>query len=108
MTGEMIKSDVTEEAFPVHFAIAKALGGTVEPFDQYQGPYVVIGRDIRVGSEPYATAPTGLGIKRLWLCSLDGTVCTIYNEATDKTSDAFLWGDDSTIEEAINAARSVL
>lgn len=43
MTGEMYKSDVTEEEYPLHFAIAKALHGTVEPFDVYQGPYVVIG-----------------------------------------------------------------
>ncbi len=64
MTGEMIKSDVTREAYPLHFAIADELGGSVEPFDQYQGPYVVIGGDIRSGSGPYALAPRGLGIVR--------------------------------------------
>lgn len=41
MTGEMHRSEVTPEAFPLHFAIAKAMHGTVEPFDQYQGPYVM-------------------------------------------------------------------
>lgn len=40
MTGEMSRDEVTEENFPIHFAIAKALGGTVHPFDQYQGPYI--------------------------------------------------------------------
>ncbi len=41
MTGEMHKSEVTREAYPLHFACADAVGGTVEPFDQYQGPYIV-------------------------------------------------------------------
>ena len=60
MTGEMHRSEVTPEAYPTHFAIARALGGTVEPFDQYQGPYVCIGRDVRAGSGVYALAPRGL------------------------------------------------
>ena len=37
MTGEMHKSEVTKEAFPLHFKLAKKYGGTVRPFDQYQG-----------------------------------------------------------------------
>lgn len=40
MTGEMHSSEVTRESYPLHFAIADALGGEVRPFDQYQGPYV--------------------------------------------------------------------
>ncbi len=40
MTGEMSKSEVTEETWPIHFYVARHLRGTVEPFDQYQGPCV--------------------------------------------------------------------
>ena len=40
MAGEMTKDEVTEENYPDHFRIAKFLGGSVEPFDQYQGPYI--------------------------------------------------------------------
>lgn len=40
MTGEMSQSEVTREAYPLHFAIADRLGGEVRAFDQYQGPYV--------------------------------------------------------------------
>lgn len=48
MTGEMSKANVTREAFPLHFAAADeinrvlGLGATVEPFDVYQGPYVLV------------------------------------------------------------------
>lgn len=44
------------EVYELHAAIAKALGGTIQPFDKYQGPYVLIGSDIRSGSQPYAVA----------------------------------------------------
>ena len=105
MTGEMCRSELTAEAYPIHFAIAKALGGSVEPFDQYQGPYVCIGRDVRCGAGPYALAPRGLGIVRLWVCSDDGAVCTVYNEATNKSSAPFLWNDKRA---AVKAARATL
>jgi hypothetical protein len=48
-TGEMGYIDpVTGEepdgtVWNIHAAIARALGGTIHPFDQYQGPYVQIG-----------------------------------------------------------------
>ncbi len=106
MTGEMYASDVTAAEYPIHFAIARELGGQVKPFDVYQGPYVVIGADLRAGSDPYAFAPRGLGIVRLWLCSEgDGPLCTIYNESTDKQSEPF-WYDDEI--GAVEAARNVL
>lgn len=107
MTGEMYKSDVTEEEYPLHFAIAKALGGTVEPFDVYQGPYVVIGADIRCGNGPYAMAPRGFGIARLWICDDEkhgGTV--VYNEANEKSSPFWPYGPGAT-RQAIKAARKV-
>lgn len=106
MTGEMVKSEVTREAYPLHFAIADEFGGSVEPFDQYQGPCVVIGDDIRVGRAPYALAPRGLGIVRLWIQSDDGAFYTVYNEANDRQSEiAFLWDDAGG---AVEAAREVL
>lgn len=40
MTGEMSQADVTPEAYPWHFRVVAEYGGTVEPFDQYQGPYI--------------------------------------------------------------------
>lgn len=43
MTGEMSESEVTRENFPVHFAAAdKVAGATVEPWDYYQGPYILV------------------------------------------------------------------
>lgn len=43
MTGEMSRSEVTREAYPLWFAAADQIdGATVEPFDHYQGPYVLI------------------------------------------------------------------
>ncbi|KKM74800.1 hypothetical protein LCGC14_1396630 [marine sediment metagenome] len=103
MTGEMFKSDVTPEAYPIHFAIAEALGGTVQPFDQYQGPYVCVGDDIRSGDEPYAVAVQGLGVVRLWLVD-DGDGPYVYNEANEKTA-SFPY---DCVELAVEAARSVL
>ncbi|KKL90032.1 hypothetical protein LCGC14_1908670 [marine sediment metagenome] len=103
MTGEMFKSDVTPEAYPIHFAIAEALGGTVQPFDQYQGPYVLIGDDIRCGNEPYAVAPRGLGVVRLWITE-DSRGPVVYNEANEKTA-PFPY---DCVDLAVAAARSVL
>lgn len=43
MTGEMSRDEVTRENYPLYFACVDALGRsdvTVEPFDQYQGPYI--------------------------------------------------------------------
>lgn len=105
MTGEMHQSEVTREAYPLHFAVADALGGVVHAFDQYQGPYVCIGPDLRIGQPPYAIAPKGLGIVRLWLCYDSSGWITIYNEANERTSDLFRWDNAST---AVEAARSVL
>lgn len=105
MTGEMIRADVTRETWPTHFAIADALGGTVEPFDQYQGPYICVGGDVRIGAEPYAVAPRGLGVVRLWLCRDDGADCYVYNEATEEKSEPFFELDEWA---AVEAARSVV
>ena len=79
MTGEMYAIDpitATEpdgSSWPAHAAMAAALrdaglDATVQPFDQYQGPYVLVGPDVRVGEAPYQLAVQELGVVRLWLC----------------------------------------
>ena len=86
MTGEMHESEVTREAYPTHFAIADAVNGTVRPFDQYQGPYVSAAK------------------ARLWLCSDDGYLATVYNEYGERESFQFPYDDETA---AVDAALSV-
>ena len=86
MTGEMHESEVTREAYPLHFAIADELGGEVRPFDQYQGPYV--------------QTPKG----NLWLCPLEDTCFVfVYNERTGNKSACFPWDamDELVVEAAL-------
>jgi hypothetical protein len=78
MAGEM--TTVEREEWPLHFAVAEAVGGSVKPFDQYQGPYVVVGDDIRLGSTPYAYAPMHLGVKRLWVTIDEAGFAVVYRE----------------------------
>lgn len=89
MTGEMCKADVTRDEFPVHFAIADALGGTVEPFDVYQGPYI---------SLPGA---------RLFIGSDDGIDSYVWNEATQEASSPFLYHLED-FDWAVACAREVV
>lgn len=72
MTGEMSKSEVTRDAYPLHFAAADECGGTVEPYDTYQGPYVYV---------------PGKG--RFWLNSDDGVIGQWYSEATHELGYGF-------------------
>lgn len=92
MTGEMSKAVVTRENYPWHFAIADALGGTVEPFDKYQGPYVQSEKG------------------RFWIMSEDGVTCQVYNEVNGKSSKPY-WPHWKSSEYenkmAVNAALSV-
>lgn len=108
MAGEMTQSEVTRESYPLHFAIADAFNGTVKAFDQYQGPYVSIGGDVRVGSGPYAMAPRLPGVVRLWIQAAkgsDGCFVTVYNEDNEKLSKPFPWNDK---DAAVDMAASVL
>ena len=104
MTGEMHAIDpVTGEepdgtTWSYHAAAAQAVGGQVKPFDQYQGPYVVVGRDLRVGPSPYAVPVRNLGIVRLWLVG-EGDYRRWYREDTDEESVIFF-----TEEEGAEAA----
>lgn len=109
MTGEMSRAslaqDISEGAYALHVAAAKALSGTVQPFDQYQGPYVLIGAEVRA-TGIYAPVVRGLGVRRLWLIGDDegGPVCRWYNEATETESVEFWWND---IASAVDAALAV-
>lgn len=38
MTGEMDQNDLKD--WPIHQAVAEALGGRLQPFDVYAGPYI--------------------------------------------------------------------
>lgn len=93
MTGEMHESEVTEEAFPIHFALAKEFKGTVEPFDVYQGPYILLqdGTRLFIGSE-------------------DGVFGYVWNESTGESSTEFPCADGGEMDClcAIDAARSVI
>jgi len=107
-TGEMSQSEADDvEAWPMHHAIAKALGGTVKAFDQYQGPYVLVGSEIR-GQGVYAPAIPMKGTVRLWIQSAegaDGAELQVYNEDNEKLSEPFWWEDTNA---AVDAAMSVL
>ena len=81
MTGEMNRRDVTREAFPYHFAAAALVqGATVEPFDTYQGPFILV---------------PNLG--RFWL--VGDFVGRWWSERTDRMSVAFHL-DDGEIHAA--------
>jgi len=106
MAGEMswIKQDGTDSdgnVWETHAAIAKAVGGYLRPFDQYQGPYITVGGDVVVGIPPYGVPAQHLGVVRLWLCNDEDGLCYIYREDIDKSSFAFFCGNtDAAIAEA--------
>src|SRR5271157_830423 len=62
-TGEQSSDDVTRKEYPLWYLIADALGGTVEPFDVYQGPYI--------------TVPGNEG--RLFIVTEDGLTAQVWN-----------------------------
>src|SRR5208337_3581974 len=107
-TGEMSQSEADNpEEWPIHHAIAKALGGTVKAFDQYQGPYILVGSEVR-GRGTYAPAIPMRGTVRLWVQvdeGSDGAFLTVDNEDNEKVSEPFHWED---MQGAVDAAKSVL
>lgn len=110
-TGEMSQAELDangREEWPLHYAIADALGGEVKPFDQYQGPYVAIGGDVRVGQEPYAMAPQIPGLVRLWISSEDGIEGIVYNEDEQTESAPFLLNGPTAETDAVEAARMLV
>ena len=101
MTGEMYSinqdgEDSSGNIWPIHAAIAKALGGTLQPFDQYQGPYILIGQDVRVGNAPNQSAVQNMGVIRLWLVVGGDDLGQVYREDTDRLSESFLQSDIRT------------
>ena len=96
MTGEMSKADVTKEAYPLHFAIARALKGTVHPFDMYQGPYVRTSYGQLWISEPETPENWPDGYVMVW------------NERTHKASTPFWPWSKTATRRACRAAREVV
>lgn len=95
MTGEMGKIDQTgydplnRETWPVHAAVAAALGRPLRPFDVYSGPYV------------------DLGSGRLWIdCGREIVGSVTVDGGGIKTERSFIppWDADA----AITAARKAL
>lgn len=114
MTGEMYHIDPVTAIEPdgtvweYHAAVAKALRedgheASVQPFDQYQGPYVLVGKDIRVGERPYQVAVRHLGVVRLWLSEEDGKNF-VYREDNSAKAEFF----PGSIEDAVEAARKLM
>jgi hypothetical protein len=108
MTGEMyyiddktgVDSDGNE--WPLHLAIAKELGGTLKPFDVYQGPYISFGTDITIGNSPYKMPIQHLGCIRLWIFE-DSEGLKVYREDTEES--VLIWFDETI---AIEGARELL
>ncbi len=109
MTGEMYHIDQNgfdgESTWDLHAAIAEAVGGELRPFDQYQGPYIVVGPDLTAGQGPYTVPIQNIGIVRLWIVNADEISLQVYREDTEELSFGFLWDDTET---AIQAAKSLL
>jgi len=110
MTGEMcyIDQDGRDDdgnIWEAHAAVAKAVGGTLKPFDQYQGPYIAVGPDLVAGKRPYAHPVRLPGIVRLWLVNDDSGMWAVYREDTDELSPVFPPFDT---ELAVAAAKALL
>ena len=117
MAGEMPSIDPVTgetpdgEVYSLHAAIAKAVGGTIQPFDVYQGPYVLVGNDVRLGDRPYQYAPRGLGVVRLWVSPDEewpDYLVHVYREDTDTLSDYFEAYAPHAEQYAAQAALSLL
>jgi len=101
-TGEMTQSEAdNREEWPLHHTIADALGGKVKAFDQYSGPYVLIGSEVR-GQGVYAPAIPMKGTVRLWIQMVEGAegLVQVYNEDSKKLSEPFPWDDTVAAVEA--------
>ena len=107
MTGEMsyinqeTGVDSNGDCWYLHLAIAKAIGGTLKPFDTYQGPYIVFGGDLTIGNSPYAIPIQHLGIVRLWICESDlPGMFELYREDTEESAPFWDYEEDA-VEAAI-------
>ena len=106
MTGEMsyinpeTGIDSNGEEWPIHLAIAKAVNGTLKSFDSYQGPYIAIGNDVKVGNPPYEIPINHLGCVRLWVCYENDYTSCVYREDIDKSVYFDTYIEDCAIEAA--------
>ena len=93
MTGEMSRDMVTREEYPLHFSIARALRGTVEPFDVYQGPYI-----LAPGAKLFICPPEN---------DNDSGLAVVWNDRTRTASAPFWPYGPGAGRRACRAARSV-
>lgn len=116
MAGLMTEVDPAE--WPLQAAIAEATGGELKPFDQYQGPYVLVpsadGRPgLTTGPPPYGRPVRGpLGGARLWVSmnvhpAAEGLAC-VYREDTEESSPPFWIWDADAAETAASFALDLL
>jgi hypothetical protein len=110
MTGEMHAidqrgRDSNGATWPVHAAIARSVKGRLEPFDVYQGPYIVVGPELTAGNPPYRCPLPGA--VRLWvgIDGLDDVTGIVYREDTDQQAYYYPAWDT---RRACRAARSLL
>jgi len=113
MTGEMfwINPETGEDSnggcWPIHLAVAKAVGGELKPFDVYQGPYISVGVDLRIGNTPYSIPVQNQKCIRLWVVNVEDYDAAIYREDTDTQSYAFCAFSGDVAFEAKHAALSL-
>ena len=113
MTGEMAYIDnetgidSNGESWPIHLAISKAVNGTLKAFDSYQGPYIAIGNDVKVGNTPYKIPINHLGCIRLWVCYVDELTLNVYREDTFHAIEFDSYGE-FVKDQAIQAALELI
>lgn len=109
MTGEMTYIDQDGydqdgECWFIHAAIARAVGGTLKPFDKYQGCYILVGGGEIVINEnsPYRIPISIRGFKpiRLWIVEDDDGLPAVYREDTEEMLSFWFDDEDSAIESA--------
>ena len=98
----------------LHSAIVEAINSLfgvkaeIRPFDQYQGPYIVVGPDVRIGTPSYALAPKHLGVVRLWVNIIDDCLAQVYREDTNTLSEHFPQFGPYAAADAADAALKLL
>ena len=113
MTGEMswinpeTGKDSNGDVWNIHLAIAKAVGGELKPYDVYQGPYISVGIDLRIGNSPYSIPVQNQKCVRLWVIPVNDYDAVVYREDTDKQSYAFCMYSGDVEFEAKHAALSL-
>jgi len=112
VTGEMdwIRQsgvDSNRNEWKLHAAIAKAVGGKLYPFDDYRGPFILVGKGKLYSEMDYYRYPVKFppGLKRLWIFSKDNAFCWIWREDTNAENELF---PEYATEFAIAEAKRLL